>query len=74
MNDLKDRRGNPEEGRRFEVHWSLTAGHRTLGAVRGIVVNVGISGVMIKVPAEYDIGNVIEMEGGEIVLALNYWE
>ena len=57
-----DRRGGGEEGRRFNVYWSLTAGHRKMGAIRGQVMNVSVSGVLICVPVSYELGTVIEIE------------
>jgi hypothetical protein len=58
---LVERRSD-EEGRRFNVHWTLTAGHRKLGAIRGRVMNVSVSGILVELPAEYEIGTIIEIE------------
>jgi hypothetical protein len=62
LTDSQERRGYGDQGRRFSVRWSLTAGHRKLGTVRGRVINVSTSGVLLEVAAVYDLGNIIEIE------------
>jgi hypothetical protein len=58
----QERRAPGDEGKRYGVIWDLSAGHRKIGTVRGQVINVSSSGLLIRVPAEYDIGNIIEVE------------
>ena len=61
-NSNNDSRQNGDDGTRFDVSWGLVAGHRTLRTVRGHVSNISVSGVLIHVPVQYDIGNLVEIE------------
>ena len=47
--------------RRTTVDWNVTVGHQTKGCVRGCVVNVSITGLLMQIPASYPHGAVVEV-------------
>jgi hypothetical protein len=47
--------------RRTTVDWNVTAGHPTKGSVRGRVVNISITGLLMQIPASYAQGAVLEV-------------
>lgn len=51
-----------DRARRFLVQWSVTAGHRKSGAVRGRILNVSMTGMLFETKASYEIGTLIEVE------------